>query len=97
MKMISFRVSNPDSELIDKIVDRFMGGADPSEESLDVTMDLTACHANGCPLDLQKLLDAPDATFFHDVRGIRRFINRETGQIPKSSFSPRCAAKGHAA
>jgi hypothetical protein len=59
-------------------------------DMLDAEMDVTACHCNGCPLDLQKLLDAPDSDFGHDVFGIRRFINRETGEIG-GCFLPRCA------
>lgn len=53
-------------------------------------MDLEACHCNGMPLDLQKLLDAPDGDFGHDVFGIRRFIDRETGKLT-DCFVPRCA------
>ena len=41
-------------------------------------------------LDLQKLLDAPDGDFGHDVFGIRRHINRQTGEL-ENCFLPRCA------
>lgn len=56
----------------------------------DACMDLDACHSNGCPLDLQKLLDVPDADFGHDAFGIRRHINRRSGQL-EDCFLPRCA------
>ena len=56
----------------------------------DAVMDITACHANGCPLDLGKLLTAPASDFGHDVFGIRRFIDRSTGQLTQC-FLPRCA------
>lgn len=58
----------------------------------DIEMDLTAAHLNGCKLDLQKLHDADDANFGHDVFGIRRFIDRKTGKIPDEQFWPRCGA-----
>lgn len=44
-------------------------------------MDITACHANGCPLKLRELLAAEDFNFAHDVFGIRRHLNRETAQL----------------
>ena len=59
-------------------------------EKLHLEMDLTACHANGCPLRLDALLGAPDLDFTHDVWGIRRHINRRTGQL-ENHFLPRFA------
>lgn len=56
-------------------------------------MDLTATHANGCPMDFAALLAAPDFDFIHDIAGIRRHINRETGQL-ENCFMPRCHLKG---
>jgi hypothetical protein len=58
---------------------------------LDATMDLEACHCNGCPLDLPKLADFDDGNFGHDVFGIRRFINRERGKLT-NCFLPRSSA-----
>lgn len=57
-------------------------------------MDLTACHANGCPVDWAMLLAADDLTFIHDVAGIQRHVNRETGKL-EHCFVPRCAASNH--
>lgn len=57
----------------------------------DLLMDLTACHLNGCTIDLPRLLAAPDTDFAHDVFGIRRHIDRETGGLG-GCFLPRCAA-----
>lgn len=51
-------------------------------------MDLIATHKNGCPLDLESLLTATDHDFGHDLFGINRFLNRETGEL-KSAFLPR--------
>lgn len=57
---------------------------------LDATMDITACHVNGMPLELEKLKAAPTLDFMHDVFGIRKNINRITGTI-ENCFVPRCA------
>lgn len=57
---------------------------------LDAEMDITAAHANGCPLNLEKLLASDEITFSHDVFGIRQHLNRETGKI-EDCFLPRCS------
>ena len=67
---------------------------------LDIEMDLTACHANGCPLNLDRMIDATreDAgsplhfSLWHDVTGIHRHLNRETGKL-EDCFMPRLALK----
>lgn len=65
------------------------------EQSLRVTtMDLDACHSNGCPLDLEGLLHAPASDFGHDIAGIRRHIDRTTGKL-QDCFLPRCAKGGN--
>ena len=56
----------------------------------DIVMDLEAAHCNGCDLDLNRLLAAPEADFGHDVFGIRHYLDRTTGQLDKS-FCPRTA------
>lgn len=58
-------------------------------KQLDTTMDILATHLNGCPLDFQKLIDADDFNFIHDVFGIQRHLNRKTGKL-KNCFLPRC-------
>lgn len=55
----------------------------------DLEMDLEATHNCGNPLDVQKLLDAPDGTFFHDLSGIEEHLDRKTGEL-KDFFVPRC-------
>lgn len=57
---------------------------------VDWLMDLTTTHANGCPLDLPKLLAAEGYAFSHDVFGIARHLDRETGELGEC-FIPRCA------
>ena len=57
----------------------------------DANMDITACHLNGCPLRLEELLNANDASFGHDVFGIRRYLDRKTGKLT-GFFDPRYSA-----
>jgi hypothetical protein len=84
----SFEVSKADKSLIDEIVIKagwLIGGIEP----LGLAMDLTATHANGCPLKLAALLQADDFNFCHDIRGIQAHLNRTTGKIER--FLPRYA------
>ena len=62
-----------------------------SYPNMDILMDIDACHANGCPLKLQELLQADDFNFSHDVLGIRQHLNRKTGKL-MDCFVPRYAA-----
>lgn len=55
-------------------------------------MNVSACHASGNPLRLQDLLEADDFNFAHDVFGIDRHINRDTGKL-ENFFSPRFSAR----
>ena len=86
---VSFDVTTEESRLIAEIVDRALGATD-YDRQVSAQMDLTACHANGCPLDLQRLLDADDFNLAHDVYGISRHIDRETGTLT-GCFLPRFA------
>ncbi len=89
--MIKFNTTPKEAELIEKIVDRFVDeSSNPVKNTLVIEMDITACHCNGCLLDLEGLLNADDFTFFHDVMGIRTHINRRTGKIERE-FRPRTA------
>lgn len=56
---------------------------------MDVEMDLSATHAT-CPLRLAELADADDFNFSHDMGGIRRHLNRQTGEL-EDFFVPRFA------
>lgn len=93
MKMIKFNCSRPEAELIIAIAKRAVAMAnsyDLEYKMLEADMDITACHCNGNPLDLLKLLEADDFNFAHDVFGIRRHINRTTGKL-EDCFVPRCS------
>lgn len=61
-----------------------------SQSILTTEMDLSACHAQGCELDFERLLAAPAEDFEHDILGIRRHLNRETGYL-EDFFVPRYA------
>lgn len=60
---------------------------------LDIEMDIVACHTNGNPLKLRKLLTADDFNFAHDVLGIRRHLDRKTGKL-LHCFVPRYSKGG---
>lgn len=63
----------------------------PMLNKMDLTMDLAAAHI-ACPIDLQQLLDAKELDFWHDVSGIIKHIDRETGEL-RDCFVPRCAKR----
>jgi hypothetical protein len=94
--MISFTVTAEESLLISNIVNKYinmfsvLGNANKKDKD-NVMMAITACHANGCPLDLQKLLNADDYNFAPDMIGIRNNIDRHTGKL-LNCFLPRCSA-----
>ena len=92
---VSFAASDDDANLIAAIVDR----ADELSlahghvlDRLSTQMDLTAVHANGCPLDLARLAAADNFNLMHDVLGIARHLDRETGKL-RDFFRPRCAQR----
>lgn len=91
--MISFKTSKADHLLISAIADRAVRAATAAGfayKKQDASMDVTACHCNGTPLDLAKLASFDDFNFNHDVFGIRRCIDRGTGKLT-NFFVPRCA------
>ena len=96
MKM-NWHTSLLEAKLIQKIASRAVLMAALAKVDYDfqtADMDVTACHTNGCALDLEKLLAADNANFGHDIFGIRRFIDRRTGQL-MGNFLPRCALPQH--
>lgn len=93
MSEISFSVDKFDAGIITAIAHRAAGLA--AHAGVPVTkmhfeMDVTATHANGCPLRLQSLYEADDFNFAHDIWGIYRHLNRETGEL-MNCFVPRFA------
>lgn len=61
--------------------------------TIALVMDVTACHLNGCPLHLEDLAEADNFNLLHDVVGIYRHLDRETGRL-KDCFLPRYAKAG---
>src|SRR3546814_19495088 len=55
-------------------------------------MDLAECHANGNRLRLDDLAKADDFNLLHDVVGIHRHLDRETGKL-MDHFVPRFTAR----
>lgn len=90
-KEVSFACSWKDEQTITKIVKRARS-LNKKVDGLSLRMDLTAAHANGCPMDFDRLLEADDFNFLHDIYGISRHINRETGEL-MNCFLPRFAKK----
>ena len=94
-----------DCKLISKIANRAMKMFDGSQEKqtelirtcseysgynnkkMDFMIDLEKVN---CDLDLQALLDADDLNFAHDIAGINRHLDHDTGEL-KDCFWPRFA------
>lgn len=86
------KLTKKDKTLIDKIVARAKAESQiPGENLSTIASDIAACHLNGTPIRLEKLLKADNFVFWHDIRGIRRYIDRDTGKF-KLNFAPRTAA-----
>lgn len=85
--MIKWKTTHRTNWTIEKIARRalkmFRGA-----KMQDVSMDITATHLNGTPLNLEKLLNFDDFNFAHDIQGIMRHIDRDTGRL-KDHFLPR--------
>ena len=85
-------LTKAEDEIVYEIVTRglaLLRSLDVLETRTALTMDISATHRL-CPLKLQELLDADDFNFNHDLLGIRRHLNRETGEL-EDFFLPRFA------
>jgi len=97
-KIIKWTASTKDRKLIARIVQRSVNlGITPANWGVvSLSMDITACHLNGCPLKLAELLAADNFNFTQDIVGIQRHIDRDDssptcGQL-LDCFRPRFAA-----
>ncbi|KKN06257.1 hypothetical protein LCGC14_1079180 [marine sediment metagenome] len=91
--MINWEATKGEHDTIIKIAKRAVKlaqGQGVDYPTMDATMDVAAIHLNGCPLKLNELLEADDVNFAHDVFGIRRHIDRNTGEL-QNCFIPRYA------
>lgn len=93
---VSFDATEEEFTLVDDIVIRmetelsaFFQTAYKGQR-MPAMMDLVATNANGCPLDFERLLNFPEFDFAHDITGIYRHIDRESGKL-ENCFLPRCA------
>jgi hypothetical protein len=90
---IKWNTLREDNDLIIQIAERVERDMPRyPDDRRTLVMDLTACHVNGCALDLRGLLAASKYEFSHDVYGIRKAINRRTGKLTEDVFLPRYAA-----
>lgn len=88
---ISFETTPSEFSAVRKIIDRATAlGIVSKADRMAAHMDLCACHANGCPMDFERLLAADDFNLIHDVRGIERHLDRSTGKLA-GHFLPRFA------
>lgn len=95
MDMPRLNATRGERDAILGIVRRFedLVGDDIEVNRLATMMDLEACHCNGCPLDLEGLRDlSRDVDLVHDVAGIGRYLDRDTGKLTQA-FTPRYAAR----
>jgi hypothetical protein len=101
--MVNFSGNKEDYEIAEKIAERVYNDVLELSRSegvvlaslrtrLDWEMDVMAVHLNGCPLRLKDLLEADDFNFAHDLYGIYRHLNRETGKL-EDCFLPRFSAR----
>ena len=86
---ISFKTTSEEMDAIVKIAQRAEAGG-WQVDRMTTVMDLSACHANGCPMDFDRLLTADEFNFWHDMHGISNHVDRETGKLA-DCFLPRFA------
>jgi len=87
------KFTDQESKAVQIIIARANRMAKRMDQPLDrfsLRMDLAAVHLH-TPINFMGLLSAPDFDFGHDVFGIMRHIDRETGQL-MDFFLPRCAS-----
>lgn len=57
-------------------------------DKMDIMMNLIACHNHPQPLRLADMAEADDFNLMHDVYGLHRHLDRNTGELTEC-FSPR--------
>lgn len=95
MRRMNFQTTKAEMDTIMQIADRAIGvahGQGIRLNKMDMVMDLSAVHANAYRLRLDELLAADPLNFTHDVFGIVRHLNRDTGLL-ENFFVPRFTAK----
>lgn len=88
---VRFDVPASDAKIIKLIALR--ARKDLGWDVLHTQMDITATHRNGNPLRLGDLLAADGFNFAHDLGGICRHLDRDTGKL-MNHFRPRFSGPG---
>lgn len=92
---LNWDASPGDLDLIEKIADRAAKCSFYDELNVQkrhIVMDLMATHCNGCKLNLAAMLDGGLLDFAHDLMGILRHLDRDTGGL-QDCFVPRFAMR----
>lgn len=89
MSNISFEATDEEMKLVSEASKRAMA-LGLVRDRMDIEMDVLATNANGCTLDLNKLMAFDNFNFTHDIGGIARHLDRSTGRLG-GCFLPRCA------
>jgi hypothetical protein len=91
---LQFNSNSRELELMSQIADRAIAFAHEMGydwyRKEDLMMDLNAFHTNAYKLDLEGLLAADLGDFGHDVFGINKYIDHDTGKTTEC-FVPRYA------
>lgn len=94
---VSYEISKADAASRDAAIER-VRARNPHLDVEGAKAALTACHANGCPLDFGKLEASEDWDLNNDVYGIINHLNPKTGKLEGGieraygpAFTPKCA------
>ena len=87
---MNWTITKKDSDVIVKIAARACGILEDLPK-IDCIMSLTAVHANGVPMDLDRMLAADNGNLLHDVTGCIAYVDRSTGKLD-GNFLPRFAS-----
>ena len=88
--MVNFGMTKEELLLVKQIAERLIADLPDMEYNRqELVMDFDAAYTSSGPFNLTRLLESPDTDFLHDVYGIRRHIDRETGELT-GCFMPRC-------
>lgn len=87
MAILWSKLQREDIQVITKIVEKAFNTLEIGSSKVDLTMDISATHIYN-PLDLNRLLEAKEDDFAHDIYGIVSHIDRTTGKL-KNFFTPR--------
>ena len=94
MPILNWKVTQKEHQQINRIAQRAKELAKKWNVEYswhDAQMDLTCVHLNDWHMNLARLEAADDFNFSHDVFGIAKHLNRETGKL-EDCFVPRFAA-----